>query len=199
MGTRKILISALAVMGFAGALAAQTGQPAAGTTKIAVLNVQGALLGTKDGQQLAKDLDAKYAPKQKQLESQRSELASLQADLQRTSNTLSPEKRPQMEGVIDDKTRRLTRDQQDAREEFTGDQQRMVGPLSQRLMQAVAKYAKDNGYALVLSADSDLIYATSSIDITQDIIKLYDSGAASTPPAAASPAKAQPGTTAPHK
>ena len=66
----------------------------------------------------------------------------------------------------------MNRDEQDARDELNSEQQRLLQGLGQRLMAVVTKYAKDNSYAMVLdvsSPNTPVMYASSAIDITQDI------------------------------
>jgi outer membrane protein len=70
--------------------------------------------------------------------------------------------------------------------------------LGQRIVAVIDKYAKDNGYTLIVDVSSQqtpVIFAASGTDITQDIIALYDKNspaAASAAPAVAPPAAAKP-------
>ena len=44
-------------------------------------------------------------------------------------------------------------------------------------MAVIEKYAKDNGYSMILDVsnpNTPVLYASSGIDITQDIVSLYD-------------------------
>jgi outer membrane protein len=72
--------------------------------------------------------------------------------------------------------------------------------LGQRMMAVIEKYAKDNGYSMILDVsnpNTPVLYASSGIDITQDIVSLYDktsTGGAAAPTGTAAPA---PGTPAP--
>ena len=60
-------------------------------------------------------------------------------------------------------------------------------------MAVIDKYAKDNGYALILDVSNPqtpVVFAASSIDITREVIDLYDKNApAATTSAAPAPAK----------
>ncbi|HEX6545889.1 MAG TPA: OmpH family outer membrane protein [Bryobacteraceae bacterium] len=174
------------------------------TTKIAVISFQGAIIGTKDGQKAAKELETKFAPKKKQLTDQQTELQSLNDQLRKGSNTMSQEKQAQLEREIEEKNKRFQRDQQDANDEWNAEQQRLLQSLGQRLIAVINKYAKDNGYTMVVDVsnpNTPVLYASSAIDITQDIISLYDKtsvngGPASVPTAPGTPAP-KPTTTAP--
>jgi outer membrane protein len=195
MGIRSSLLSVLATAFLAGSLYAQ-----APNTKVAVISLQGALVGTKDGQKAAQELEAKFTPKQKDFDQRKAEIGSLQDELRKGSNTMSQDKRTDLERQVDEKTKRLNRDEQDARDELNSEQQRLLQGLGQRLMAVVTKYAKDNSYAMVLdvsSPNTPVMYASSAIDITQDIISLYDKTTANGGPATIpqTPGAPSPGTT----
>jgi outer membrane protein len=169
---------------------------AAGTTKVGVINIQSALIGTRDGQKAAQELDAKRAPKQKELESKQNTINQLRDQLNKGSNTMAPDARTKLVREIDQRTTSLNRDLEDAQAEFEQDQQKILNDLGQRIMTVIDKYARDNGYTLILDVSSPqtpVLYATNQIDITQEIIKLYDAQAPAAASAPASrPASAQP-------
>jgi outer membrane protein len=193
MVKRSMLAAAVAVLGVASAVTAQT------PGKVGVISVQGAIVGTKDGQKAAGELETKFAPKRKDIEGRQNEVNQLEEQMRKSGNLLSEEKRAQLARDIDEKRKRLNRDMQDAQEEFEGEQQRLLQGLGQRMMAVIEKYAKDNGYTMVLDVSNPqtpVLYASSAIDVTQDVISLYDksssSGAPATPPPAATTPKAAP-------
>ena len=188
MVIRRILFTVLALASLAVGVYAQT--PA---TKVAVISVQGAIIGTKDGQKAAQELEAKFAPKRKELSDRQAEIASLNDQLRKGSNTMAQDKQAQMERDVEDKNKRLQRDTQDANDEWNTEQQRLLQSLGQRMMAVIEKYAKDNGYSIVIDVsnpNTPVLYASSAIDITQDIISLYDKTSTNGGPAAAPQAPA---------
>src|SRR3954449_1638684 len=171
MAIRSTWISGVALFCLSLAATAQT------SNKVGVISVQGAIVGTKDGQKASQELDAKFAPRKKDFDSRQSELASLQDQANKGGSVLSEDKRSQLARDIDEKKKRLERDMQDAQEELNGEQQRVLQSLGQRMMAVIEKYAKDNGFTLILdvsSPNTPVLYASSGIDITQDIVALYD-------------------------
>ena len=71
-------------------VSAQTAsQPAGPAGKVAVIYFQGAIVGTKDGQKAAAELDSKAAPKRKELEVKQNEMNTLQDQFNKGQNTLS--------------------------------------------------------------------------------------------------------------
>lgn len=167
---------------------------------IAVMNQQTALVNTKDGQAAVKELTAKYSPKQKDLEARQAQLQQLNAQLQTGAATLAPEKKTQLQRQLQDDGRSFTRDRDDVREQYQADQQRLLVPIEQRMQAVLSKYAQQKGYALVLDTSGPVIFASPTIDITKDIVAVFDSTPAVMPtnvPPAASQKQAPPKPVAP--
>ena len=57
--------------------------------KIAVIDMQGALLQTKDGQKAAAELKTKFSPKEQELQKRNADLQSKQDQYRKSENTLS--------------------------------------------------------------------------------------------------------------
>jgi outer membrane protein len=161
-------------------------------TKIAVINIQAALVGTADGKKAAAELQAKFEPKRKAIDARQGEIAQLQQELTKGSNTMAEARRLDLTRQIDTKTKALQREQQDAQEEVEIEQNKVLNELGQRMMVVIDKYAKDNTYAVVIDISSQqtpVLWAANGIDITKEIIDLYDKNA---PGKAAGPAAAAP-------
>ncbi len=186
---RSCLISTMALL-CAGLALAQA------PNKVAVISIQGAIVGTKDGQKASQELDAKFVPKNKEFQSRQSEIAQLQDQLTKGGTVMAEEKRNQLAREIDEKKKRLERDMQDAEEDLRAEQQKVLASLGQRLMAVLEKYAKDNGFSLVLddsNQNTPVLYASSAIDITQDIISLYDKTTTNGAPATTTTSAPKPG------
>ncbi len=182
---RSCLISTAALLCVGLSAFAQT------PNKVGVISIQGAIVGTKDGQKASQELDAKFVPKNKEFQSRQSEIAQLQDQLTKGGTVMAEDKRNQLARDIDEKKKRLERDMQDAEEDLRGEQQKVLSNLGQRMMAVIEKYAKDNGYTLILDVSNQntpVLYASSGIDITQDIVSLYDKTTANGAPAAPSAA-----------
>jgi outer membrane protein len=186
MFRRSIVAGALGVFLMAGAAMAQQA-----ASKVGVISIQGAIVGTKDGQKASQELDSKFVPKKKEFDTRQNEIAQLQDQYNKGGNLMADDKRNQLAREIDEKKKRLERDMQDAQEELQSEQQKVLQSLGQRMMAVIEKYAKDNGYTMILDVsnpNTPVLYASSGIDITQDIVSLYDKTTANGAPASA-PAK----------
>ena len=192
----KSIVSVCLALAFGALVSAQTQAPsqAAGQppTKVAVIYFQGAIVGTKDGQKAAADLDSKAGPKRKELELKQNDVNSLQDQYNKGQNTLSDAAKNELLKNIEFKKKALQRDFEDAKEDFEQEQQKLLQQLAQKMTAVIERYAHDHGYTMVVdvsSPQSPILFASTSIDITKDIIDLYDqSSAAMSNPAPAKPA-----------
>jgi outer membrane protein len=188
---------AMTVLGAGMALAqAPAAAPAAASappTKVAVIQIQAALAATKEGQKAAADLEVKLAPRKKDLDGKQAEIKDLQERLQRGGNTLSDTAKEDLTRNIDAKTKSYNRELEDAQAELEQEQQKVVGALGQKMMAVIDKYAQQNGFAIVLDVSSQntpVLYASNTVDITKEVIDLYDKTVFTATPAPAGPGPA---------
>jgi outer membrane protein len=164
--------------------------------KFAVINIQGAIISTKDGQKAAAELNAKTAPKKKELEQKQNDINALQDQLNKGSNTLSDAAKGDLYKNIEYKKKNLQREVEDAQADLEAEQQKLLSQLGQKILAVIEKYSRDNGITLVVDVSSQqtpVLYASPSVDITKEIIEMYDknaAGAASAPAPASSAPKA---------
>jgi outer membrane protein len=183
------LILPAIVLGVAIVAPAQTAAP----TKVGIINIQAAIVSTKDGQKAAQDMESKFGPKRKEMESKQGEINTMRDQLQKGQNTMSEDAKNKLVRDIDTRTKSFNREAEDAQAELEQEQQRVFNALGQKLLAVLDKYAKDNGYSLVLDVSQQpnpVMFAANTIDVTQDVIKLYDANAGG-------PATAVPGAAAP--
>jgi len=192
---KKNLI-ALAFVALAAVATAQTAAP----NKVGVIQIQSALVATKDGQKAAKELEDKMAPRKKELDGKQSEIRDLQDRLAKGGNTLSESAKEELTRNIDTKTKSFNRQVEDAQAELENQQRQVLNQLGQKMMQVIDKYAQANGFAIILDVSTQntpVLYASNTVDVTKDIIDLYDktnfaASAAPAAPAAPRPAAAAP-------
>jgi outer membrane protein len=195
MSFRSNLVASVALVALSAGVFAQTSTAASAPVpvvpgKVGVISIQGAIVGTKDGQKASSELDGKFAPKKKEFDSRQNEIAQLQDQYNKGGSVMSEDKRNQMARDIDEKKKRLERDMQDAEEDLRGEQQKLLQGLGGRMMAVIEKYAKDNGYSMILDVsnpNTPVLYASSGIDITQDIVSLYDKTSSNGGPVPATP------------
>ena len=200
---RSFTVKSKLFVGFALAVATALAANAQGPpTKVAVISIQGAIAATKDGQKAIAELDSKAAPKRKELDQKQTDINNLKDQLNKGTNTLSEATKAELYKNIQQKTTSLQRDFEDAQADMDQEQQKMLQQLGQKILAVIERYARDNGFAMVVDVSSPqtpVMYASPSIDITKEIIDLYDKNSAgmSTPPAAKTPPPVLPTTPKP--
>lgn len=186
----------------AAALATAAGAQTAPSTKVGVIHIQNAIIGTKDGQKAAAELQTRFDPKRKELEGKQSRISGLQDTLNKGRNTMSADQREKLIREIDQLTKSLNRDTEDAQAEMEQAQQKILQDLGQRLMAVIDKYARDKGYTMILDVSSPqtpVLYVSSEFDITQDIVAIYDKAAGTAAPGTPAAKPAAPPAAAPKK
>lgn len=161
-------------------------------SKIGVIEIQTAIVSTKDGQKAAAELNTKLEPRKKELDQKAAEIRDLQDRLQRGGDKMADAAKQDLARSIDAKTKIYNRDMEDARAEAEEEQRKLLQELSGKMMQVIDKYAQANGFSIILDVsnpNTPVMFASNTVNITKDIIDQYDQA---NPGAAAPPAKPAP-------
>ncbi len=196
---RSLALIALAAAGFTAAAHAQT---AATTTKIAVIEFQKAVAVTNEGQRDFADLQKKFEPRQTQIKNLSDEVDGLKKQLQAQADKLSDTERAARAKTIDEKTKQLQRDYEDAQTDFQTEMQQTYGALASKVYDVLADYSKTQGFTVVFDVSaqqSPVLYANEATNITKAIVDAYNakSGVTAPPAGTAAPATKPTGTKAP--
>jgi outer membrane protein len=183
MTSNSVLTPALVVG--AAALATHSQRPPAPTaaaTKVAIIDIQAAILNSQEGQQAVTGLRSQFEPRRAQQQRQQ-ELQALQDRLSKGSAAMSDAAKERLAAGIQSKTRILKRDAEDLDAEATeaqnkhGGSNKMGEQLGPKMYAVVDKYASQRGYHVVLNAghpQAPVYWADSSAVITGDLVKQYD-------------------------
>lgn len=150
-------------------------------TKIGIINIQAAIVSTDDGKKALTELEGRFAPKRKELEKRQEDVRTLQAQLQKGGTVLGEDQKRKLMADIDLKTKAFNRDVEDAQAEVEQEQGKVYQQLGQKMMVVIDKYAKEKGFAVILDVSTQqtpVLYAANDVDVTKDIIDLYNKSAA---------------------
>ncbi len=204
---RSLALIATLASGFVLSAAAQTlPAPAvaapAGPAKIAVIAFQVAVAQTNEGQRNFADLQKKYDPKRQQLKALSDEIDNLTKQLQAQGDKLSDTERASRAKIIDDKTKQLKRDAEDAQNDFQSEMQELYNGLASKVYDVLAGYAQQQGYTIIFDVTGSqqqapvVLYASESTNITKQIIDAYNlKSGVPAPPAQPAAAPARPAAT----
>ncbi|MCL5670223.1 MAG: OmpH family outer membrane protein [Acidobacteria bacterium] len=158
------------------AFVAAQSAPATSGGKVAVIDIQQAILETAQGKQAMQDLQKKYQPRETEIQQRQEDVQQLQQQLQKQMTTLSADEQRQMSHELQEKQTILRRLEQDAQSSFQYDRDTLMRQLGQKMVQVINQYASTHGYALVIDGSQvPVYYAAKGVDITPEIVKMYNS------------------------
>jgi outer membrane protein len=169
--------------------------PAAPPVKVATIFGQNAIVNTQEGQKASAALTAKFAPRRDEFNRKQAELQSLRDQLKKGQATMSADARNSLNRNIEAKNREVQRVGEDSQAALEAEEGAMMQQLGDKMMAVIRDYASRNGYAVVIDVslpNGPVLWASPSIDITNEIVKLYDQAHPAPATPAATPLPAPP-------
>jgi Skp family chaperone for outer membrane proteins len=153
-------------------VAAQEGSQTA--TKIAFVNTTGVLQGTGEGRRELTSLEEFINERQRSLETERVELEELRRQFDSQVRMLNPDTASEMRRTVTEKERRVQRSQEDTELDINRRRNELLARMSEKIQTVIAEYAQQNGFGAVFMETPALPYYSPTLDITDDIIRVYD-------------------------
>lgn len=159
-----------------GAAAAPASSAVAGN-KIGVINVRQAIVTTSEGKQASAELQSQFAARQSELENLNKQITDLRQRLAAGQSTLSQDEQARLTRQGELLARQLQRKQDEYQEDVNASQGDVIDKIGRKMIDVLDRYARENGYVAILDSSAQntpILYASNQIDVTQDIIRLYD-------------------------
>jgi outer membrane protein len=192
LGLSTMLSAAVLAQGAAAAPSGTSASPSTSAgvvpTKVAVVNIQEAIFASNEGKKELDALQQKFSPKQAELKNQSDEVENLKKTFQAQGDKLNDEERNTRAKEIETKQKSLQRNYEDAQSEFQQAEQELVNRIGGKMLATLEKYAKANGYAVVLDVSSPqtpVLWANQGTVITKELVDAFNVAN----PAVAPPAK----------
>ncbi|MBW2092317.1 MAG: OmpH family outer membrane protein [Deltaproteobacteria bacterium] len=164
-----VLVWVLAAVSPLNALSAEV-------VKIGVVNIQRVINDSQKGKIEKEKLIKKFEKMRKDLDLRRAEIEKAKLELERQASILAPDVRYDKEKTLKRKIRDFEDHYRDVNEQMKREEIKSTKPMLEQLSKLITKYGQEKGYTLILERTrSGVIYAPGSIDLTNEIIKLYDS------------------------
>ncbi len=170
-----------------GSVLAQAPAAAPTTTKVGIVSIQDAIAATNEGKKEFEGLQQKFSPRNNELTAQRDELEKLQTQLQAQGPKLSDEERNARIKVATDKQKIFQRNGEDFQAEVQQAEQEVLNRLGQKMLNVLDKYAKDNGYSVILDVSNPqtpVLWAAPATNITKELVDAYNVASGVAAPAA---------------
>ncbi|HKW17478.1 MAG TPA: OmpH family outer membrane protein [Terriglobales bacterium] len=160
----------------------------AAASKIAAINIEGAIFASNEGQRDMDALQKKFEPKSNELKGKNDEIDALKKKLNTQGASLNDEAKADLQRQVDQKQKELDREAQDAREDFQTQQQEIGQRILQKMAPLILKYAQENAVGIIVDTSSPwpqgpVVWNSPSVDITKAIVGEYNvqSGVAAPP------------------
>jgi outer membrane protein len=179
-GSRKTLVhlavAAACVFG-APTVRAQGAASAPAAGKIGVINVRQAIASTAEGKQAGAELQSQFAPRQNELEGLNKQINDLKQRIEAGSGKLNQDELVRLQREGETKARQLQRKQDEYQEDVNAAQAEVFDRIGRKMIDVLDRYARENGYVVVLDTSAQntpILFASTGVDVTQDIVRLYD-------------------------
>jgi outer membrane protein len=167
--------------------------------KIGYVDLQRAIGETDDGKKAKANLKKVFDQKQKELDEQQEELKKAIQDLDKKRTLLPPEKVREKEAELQERMQKVQQTYVRHQQDLQGKEQEAMGKILERMNKIIAKIAVGENFTLIMDkTQGGLVYAKPHLDLTNELIRRYNSGEGAEGGGKAPTAKA-PATPAPKK
>ncbi|NWF92544.1 MAG: OmpH family outer membrane protein [Syntrophaceae bacterium] len=163
------------IIGIALILGGWVGPSLTAELKIGFVDIQRAVNECSAGKEAKKILTKEMEKFQRLIIEKQRELQAMKESLEKQAPMLNPEARAAKEKEYQAKLREFQRWGEDNQNEVNQKRIEMERNISLGLQKVIKKLGEDEGYALVLEKNENIVlFASKSIDLTDRVIKLFD-------------------------
>jgi outer membrane protein len=171
---------AAAAVALAVPVAAQTAPAAPGALRLAVIDVQRILVESAPGKEAMTRLKGLQDQKLAEAKTKQDEISQLRGRISEGRLSLAEDKLAELEKQAEDKMIAFRRFQDDADRELQKARDEAFGSIEKRVLPIINQVGGEGGYTLIFNKfQSGLIFADDKVDITNQVIERFNSGAAS--------------------
>lgn len=159
--------------------------------KLGYVDLQRALNETEDGRKAKANLKKVFDAKQKELDEQQEALKKDIEDLNKKRTLLPAEKVREKETELQDRMQKVQQTYMRHQQDLSAKEQEATAKIFERMSKIINKIAVAENFTMVLDRQqSAVLFAKPHLDLTNDLIRRYNSGEGATPGAPAPTAAA---------
>jgi len=167
----RSMIRTAAVVGLVMAAA----MPAAAQSRVAVIDVQRVVAESDPGKEAIQKLKAISDAKVQEGQTLQQEMATLQDQFNKQRYTVSEQRLAEMTKELEDKNIAIRRFEDDAKRELEEARRRELGGLEGRILPIINQIGVEEGITVIFNKfQSGLVYADEAVDITDDVIRRFN-------------------------
>ena len=142
-------------------------------TKVAIVNLQRAVLESAEIKAAGAAMEAKYKPRVAEIEQLNKEIAAINQNLQSNAGKLTPQAEGDLSAQAQRKQRDIQRKQDDLQADVDRERNEILQRSSAKMSAVVKKLAESKGLDVVIDAPY-AIYFKEALDITNEAIAAFD-------------------------
>ena len=162
----KRLVSALII-----AVTVAAGTAFAADSKIGYIDMQRAISSSEQGKDAKDQLAAKVKSYQEQINTRQEELKKLKDQLEKQGLVMDERARAAKEKDYQQKLKEFQRFTKDAEDDLQTKDRELTGKILEKMERVIREYPKDKGYSFIFVKNETMLYADSSADLTDAILK----------------------------
>ena len=181
--TSRILVAAVLLLVGSRALAEEM--------KLGYVDMQRALNETEDGRKAKANLKKVFDQKQKELDEQQNQLKKDIEDLDKKRTLLPADKVREKEAELQSRMQKVQQTYLRHQQDLQAKEQELTGKIIERMNKILIKIATSENFTMIFDRSQGVVaFAKPHLDLTNDLIRRYNSGeGGDAAPAAAAPKK----------
>jgi outer membrane protein len=141
--------------------------------KIAIINIQKAVLESEEIKKASAAMEAKYKPRQADMEKIQKELQDIQQQLQRNAGKLTPQGEADLQAQGQRRQRELQHMSEDLQTDVDRERNEILAKSSRQMQEVVKKLAEEKGFDMVVDVQNT-VYFKPALEITTDALAAYN-------------------------
>ncbi|MBX3022090.1 MAG: OmpH family outer membrane protein [Bdellovibrionales bacterium] len=148
----------------------------AAEVKIGFVDMQKAIQETAAGKKAKKELEADFNKKKKELEKKEADIKKMGEDFEKRSMAMNEDARMKKQGEIQMEMRKYQENAAKAQMDIQKRERELTQPIVTKLREILEGIAKKEDFTVILEkAENSVMWAKKEIDLTERLIKDYDS------------------------
>ena len=131
-----------------------------------------------NAKQAQAELQSQFAPRQTEIENMNKQINDLRQRLAACEGKCSQDEIARLTTQGQRMTQQFDRKNNELQEDSNAALGEVIDRIGRKMVDVLDRYARENGYNIVLDSSAQntpILYASTQIDVTQEIVRLYDS------------------------
>jgi outer membrane protein len=142
--------------------------------KIGYVDLQRALNEVDEGKAAKALLKKDFDDKQKEIDAKKADFEKLQVDFEKQASVMSEQAKKDKAQDLDRRARELQALFVSSQKDLSEREQKATRGIFDKMAQIVGEIAEADGFTMVLERNSGLVYAPASLDLTNELIRKYN-------------------------